>query len=547
MTKLLLALATISLSLNSPAASAGWLVKERVHAAPEQRRESLQVTHVAREPRSGIAKETLTSTPWAVAEHLPPSKDLYEETLYAQDALPMRLRAAAKAPVPKLENAELITLVNQGDPENRICLTILGDGYTQDERDKFVADAKRMTDNLFTTSTFASYLPLFNVYAVFVPSHESGITDLVEKDTAFSLYRYPPGSKMAIIPGNPSAIEAALQSAPKTDYPVVIANDEYYGGLGGRYAITTRSVESGAIVLRHELGHNFGAVGEEYDGAQTYYGANHSSSVTYLKWPHWVNSPGTAHDMRLLSGEYVWTNLSSGAFTTTFEFPANGTQGPWWFEILLSSVGWQTPDDVSVFLDGQPVRYTGRYTDDRSFFQVERTQSLAPGTHRLEIRENIHDGNNVLAFAQVYAYERTYDFSGAIGAFPTHASPGQRSGFRPTHSACLMRDMTVSNFCSVDLENMWVRFLDRVRLVDEVTVSSSEVSLHAQNFPSLQIRWFKLDAMGRETELTDFAGLRKFPRPKSMTGPHRVRVKFETPEVRRYTPRFEQAVDFQAP
>ena len=49
-----------------------------------------------------------------------------------------------------------------------------------------------------------------------------------------------------------------------------------WGGLGGRYAITTRSLTSGSMVLRHELGHNFSNVGEEYDGGQVYSGANFS-------------------------------------------------------------------------------------------------------------------------------------------------------------------------------------------------------------------------------------------------------------------------------
>ena len=41
-----------------------------------------------------------------------------------------------------------------------------------------------------------------------------------------------------------------------------VRSEQRYGGLGGRYAITTRSKNSGSMVLRHELGHNFGNVGE---------------------------------------------------------------------------------------------------------------------------------------------------------------------------------------------------------------------------------------------------------------------------------------------
>ena len=178
-----------------------------------------------------------------------------------------------------LPNSEVRELVKTGSDENRIVLVIIGDGYTLEEKEKYYKDVNRMVDDLFREVTFKSYLPLFNIYAVYTPSNDSGITDLIEKDTAFGLYRAPKGSKRGIMPGDRLAMERALNLASsKVDYPIVIANDDYYGGLGGRYAITTRSLNSGSMVLRHELGHNFSNVGEEYDGGQVYSGANFSRS-----------------------------------------------------------------------------------------------------------------------------------------------------------------------------------------------------------------------------------------------------------------------------
>src|SRR5688572_13344741 len=45
--------------------------------------------------------------------------------------------------------SEVRTLVQQGDPKNRVDLTIVGDGYTADDKDKFFADAQRLTEGLF--------------------------------------------------------------------------------------------------------------------------------------------------------------------------------------------------------------------------------------------------------------------------------------------------------------------------------------------------------------------------------------------------------------
>jgi hypothetical protein len=60
----------------------------------------------------------------------------------------------------------------------------------------------------------------------------------------------------------------ALFSSQGCDYPSIIGNDPFYGGLGGEFVIATESETSGTIVLRHEMGHNFISVGEEYDGAR---------------------------------------------------------------------------------------------------------------------------------------------------------------------------------------------------------------------------------------------------------------------------------------
>lgn len=51
----------------------------------------------------------------------------------------------------------------------------MGDGYTLSEREKFIEDIKRLTDDMWVGQTFASYRPLFNIWAIFKPSKESGV------------------------------------------------------------------------------------------------------------------------------------------------------------------------------------------------------------------------------------------------------------------------------------------------------------------------------------------------------------------------------------
>lgn len=381
---------------------------------------------------------------------------------------------------PAWEGSEVKTIVDQGPTSNRIDLTIVGDGYTAEEKDKFFDDALRITNDLFKGQTFASYLPLFNVHAVFVPSKESGLTDVVRKDTALGLYRSPKGSKRAIMPGNGMAIDRAIDLAPATDYSILIANDNYYGGLGGEYAISTRSVESGSVVLRHELGHNFGEVGEEYDGGQVYSGANHSSSSN-VPWKNWLKDGKLeVYNSQFLSGNYLWKNLKDGSFKTTFNFP--GEQ--YLYDIDISSVGWETPQDVEVLLDGEAKEIAGVWTEDRSFFKFAKPETLSAGKHTIEIREVVKDGDNVLAFANIYAHPANINKDQHfVGAFNTFYGPGSGSGYRPTYDTCLMRDMRSVSFCSVDQENMWRRFLNTVKLVDSYEIEN----MHGEDHLKLEM------------------------------------------------------------
>jgi len=70
----------------------------------------------------------------------------------------------------------------------------------------------------------------------------------------------------AIYVGDASAARSACRATGPNacNFPTIIGNDPYYGGLGGEFAVSTSSPTSGTVVLRHEFGHNFGNVGEEY-------------------------------------------------------------------------------------------------------------------------------------------------------------------------------------------------------------------------------------------------------------------------------------------
>lgn len=509
-------------------ANAAWIVKKSGDG---------QIT-VVRSEQSFTGEKVLRSIKEFIAEgaSAPPS-GTYEETLYGDNDLPEDYKLFLPKETVEWTGAEVRTLVLQGSVENRIDLTIVGDGYTESEKQKFFDDAERTKNDLFGDKTFASYLPLFNVHAVFVPSKESGLTDVIKKNTALGLYRSPPGSKRAIMPGNTPMIEKALAMAPGADYPILIANDEFYGGLGGRYAISTSSARSGKVVLRHELGHNFGEVGEEYDGGSVYDGANasHSANVT---WSHWVESSLDVFETRQLSGDYVWQNLNGRPYQAKFNFPSDSI-----LDVIVSAVGWSTEDDVHVFIDGQKHNLVGEFTNDRSFFNVDT--ALSAGSHLIEAREQMNDKDNVLAFIRIFALpSNIIKEKGHIGAYATFDELGNKS-YRPTFDTCIMRDMTSDEFCSVDKENFWHKFLSRISILDTVKVdaNSSGFVVEAVTPPleGLNYTWYRLTANGPQKILNP---THKLMLGAEETGNYRVEVQFQTSEVRKYNSNFAVVKDF---
>lgn len=111
----------------------------------------------------------------------------------------------------------------------------------------------------------------------------------------------------------------------------MIGNDPYYGGLGGQFVIGTKSRTTGTLVLRHEMGHNFIDVGEEYDGGQVYRGVNSASSLNNVGWGHWLSDPsGVAKEEQStpLLEEYPWYDLSQGV--KEFTFSSTGGYKRWY-------------------------------------------------------------------------------------------------------------------------------------------------------------------------------------------------------------------------
>ncbi|KAJ3046627.1 hypothetical protein HK097_000677 [Rhizophlyctis rosea] len=391
------------------------------------------------------------------------------------------------------EDLEIVKIVDGGKPKNRIDVVFMGDGYTNSERDKFFSDVRRLTSDMFNGTTFASTLPLFNIWAVYKPSKETGIgVGGIPKDTAFGLYR--DGTELRGIYCSKASYARRLchtHLPPSAcDYPSLIGNDDYYGGLGGEFVISTSSKTSGTVVLRHEMGHNFVSVGEEYDGGQVYEGVNSSPSLWGLKWRHWMEEGERVREERavLRVQDYSWYDLAKGAYRISFR--SDGFWKKWFMQISASGV--EVDGAMEVYLDGKPLSWHTTGNLDRGFHRWYREERLTAGQHELVFKSGVPPkvGAPIRQLCSVTLHETMgedlYRWNNSvISAYPVWSLYGRKK-YRPTNEGCLMRNMSSEAFCSVCKEGLWQNLLSKISLIDEITIShtpatSSFLSLFSRN------------------------------------------------------------------
>lgn len=163
------------------------------------------------------------------------------------------------------------TLLDSGDPANRIDIVILGDGLTADEQETFREHTKDLEARIFADPPFREYRPFFNLHAVEVVSEESGADHPEsgrEVDNALGA-RYACAGIQRLICVDDVAVEDVLGRSvgpAARDLVLILVNDPEYGGSGGAYAVSSLGDEPELLaeVMLHEIGHAFAALADEY-------------------------------------------------------------------------------------------------------------------------------------------------------------------------------------------------------------------------------------------------------------------------------------------
>jgi hypothetical protein len=249
-------------------------------------------------------------------------------TLLCLAAVVAFARAAAAEPVQ--------TVVDNGDPANRVDIVILGDGYTAAELPKYQSDVQQFVGHMFEQEPLHEYQRFFNVHRIDVASAESG-SDHPEtgtfRNTAFDSAYNCAGIQRLICANDFKVLNVVNSSlAPaQVDLIILIVNDPVYGGSGGGIAVASTNVSAVELVL-HESGHTFGLLADEYSDSPPACSnsfepseANVTRSTTRasIKWNAWIDASTpipTVSTQDFLVGLYEGARYcTQGLYRPTFD------------------------------------------------------------------------------------------------------------------------------------------------------------------------------------------------------------------------------------
>jgi hypothetical protein len=177
----------------------------------------------------------------------------------------------------RLPSGMPIAIRHNGDPARKVDLLLLGDGYAADEMDKFQADARRLSDRLFSVSPFKQRASDFNVWALAVPVPASGVsrpsTGIHHASATGARYDIF-GSERYILTLDNRAFREIAQYAPY-EFVEIMVNGQTYGGGGifGQFSTVAAGNDWANYVFVHEFGHHFAGLADEYYTSEVAYAA----------------------------------------------------------------------------------------------------------------------------------------------------------------------------------------------------------------------------------------------------------------------------------
>ena len=325
---------------------------------------------------------------------------------------PDGLSPLATVAVPPSDPAAAPTNAAGSVADNRVDIAILGDGYTASEQLKLASDAGAAFNGLLNEPPFSEYSTYFSLRTVPAVSAQSGADHPEAQpatfvDTAFDA-QFGCAGIDRLLCVDTTKVEAALTglSATERDIVLVLVNDPTYGGSGGLIAVASAAADALELV-RHEIGHSFGLLADEYDYGtcnlfvDPYPNVTDATVRANVKWNAWIDGstpvPTTTSDPAV-PGVYEGGNYcTTGVYRPTYDSKMRTLYRP--FDQINSEqlvkriYNFVSPIDG---IDPAP----GTVTVDTS--QAFRVTTLQPRSHALAIEWRL-DGSLVSTAASYTA------------------------------------------------------------------------------------------------------------------------------------------------
>jgi len=200
---------------------------------------------------------------------------------------------------------QVVAIHESGDPANKVDLLLMGDGYTAEEHESFIAKAREMTEILFATSPFRERKDDFNVWAIAPPAAQSGVsrpsTGIFRDSPIGSTYDSFRSERYILTFDNKSMRRIA--SSTPYDFIEILTNSEVYGGGGiyGLFSTAAANSDWAPYLFVHEFGHHFAGLADEY----------YTSSIAY-ELPDVITEPYEPNITALLDPENLkWKHLAT--------------------------------------------------------------------------------------------------------------------------------------------------------------------------------------------------------------------------------------------
>jgi len=193
------------------------------------------------------------------------------------------------------------TLIETGDPANRVNVVIMGEGYTESELIDFRWQVRSLVRYLLREEPFNEYQNYFNFYRIDVISNESGIDRPHREefvDTALDGWESLTGPCTIWVHRDKVALAAEDIPAPAiADDIFVLINDSSAGACAtNKYLLVPGGFSHNRTAL-HEFGHEFAYLYDEYEFGEGINGREEPwyPNVTIqterdkIKWNHWID------------------------------------------------------------------------------------------------------------------------------------------------------------------------------------------------------------------------------------------------------------------